>query len=119
MPDYSINDIEPLLKQDGQTTDADIARQRRNCPTYARSTRQNASTWYVDKRDGGGRACVIMDWRLLLCSDPPDQLSLLIHLPRRNHILCDDLSQILWFYHLAICAPASDPWFHFQRVTHG
>ena len=28
MPDYSINDIEPLLKQNGQTTDADIARQR-------------------------------------------------------------------------------------------
>ena len=28
MPDYSINDIEPLLKQNRQTTDADIARQR-------------------------------------------------------------------------------------------
>lgn len=28
MPDYSTNDIEPLLKQNGQTTDADIARQR-------------------------------------------------------------------------------------------
>ena len=28
MPDYSINDIERLLKQNGQTTDADIARQR-------------------------------------------------------------------------------------------
>ena len=28
MPDYSINDIEPLLKQNGQTTDADIAKQR-------------------------------------------------------------------------------------------
>ncbi|MCE2434369.1 MAG: hypothetical protein J4F29_15830 [Candidatus Latescibacteria bacterium] len=26
--DYSINDIESLLKQNGQTTDADIARQR-------------------------------------------------------------------------------------------
>ena len=28
MPDYSINDIEPLLTQNGQTTDADITRQR-------------------------------------------------------------------------------------------
>ena len=28
MPDYSTNDIEPLLKQNGQMTDADIARQR-------------------------------------------------------------------------------------------
>ena len=28
MPDYSINDIESLLTQNGQTTDADIARQR-------------------------------------------------------------------------------------------
>ncbi len=28
MSDYSINDIESLLKQNGQTTDADIARQR-------------------------------------------------------------------------------------------
>ena len=28
MPDYSINEIEPSLKQNGQTTDADLARQR-------------------------------------------------------------------------------------------
>ena len=52
--------------------------------------------------------------RYFFCSD-----IVLIHPPRCNHILCDDLSQILWFYHLAICAPASDPGFHFQCVTYG
>ena len=60
MPDYSINDIEPLLKQNGQTTDADIARQRE----IARRMREVRDKMHANKRNGGGRACVIMDWRL-------------------------------------------------------